>query len=142
MKDPILDSDASRNRISDLYFPINVVFVLRLPPAYQGAICWIWAKLASYSVNSGDDFFILLGDDVTIHDDDWQADVEEQFDLIAGKNSSLPYGCGCVAIRDAAFPNFPTFPVLHKFHLEAFGGDLFPFKLPEPARRSLPLRAL
>ena len=47
-------------------------------------------------VARGADLFVLLGDDVRMLSDDWQADVEANFAAIA-RERDLPYGCGCVA---------------------------------------------
>lgn len=77
---------------------------------------------------AGADVFVLLGDDVHVLDDAWQEDVEGCFASIA-KETGLPFGVGCVAMRDVTFPAFPTFPVVHASHLEIFGGRLFPDEL-------------
>jgi hypothetical protein len=61
----------------------------------------------------GDDFFILLGDDVEMLHGGWQSDVEERFVEIS-RERRLPYGCGCVALRDSSFEAFPTFPAVSK----------------------------
>jgi hypothetical protein len=34
----------------------------------------------------------------------------------------LPFGYGCVALNDSKNPGFPSFPVVHRRHVEAFGG--------------------
>jgi LPS sulfotransferase NodH len=125
MRDPVLDNDAARARIRAMLGALaGTDFAPPLPPAYQGAICWIWDLLAKRAVAAGADLFVLLGDDITMHDKAWQDDVERQFACIAAERG-LPFGCACVAIRDSAFANFPTFPVVHKAHLEIFE-DLFP----------------
>jgi len=108
----------------------------------------LWAALARRAVADGVELFILLGDDVTFVPEwcggdgggggreangwpaptstpCWQQDVEDQFAAIAAERG-LPYGFGIVAVRDAAFPVFPTFPVVHRLHLDIFGGALFP----------------
>lgn len=125
MRDPVFDNDDARARIRGMYIGLGGVdFVPSLPPAYQGAICWIWALLAKRAVDDGADLFVLLGDDIAMHDPAWQEDVEERFAEVATERG-LPFGCACVAIRDIANANFPTFPVMHRFHLDAFG-ELFP----------------
>jgi LPS sulfotransferase NodH len=125
LRDPVLDNDEARARLRALMSLLGEVdFAPSLPPAYQGAICWIWDLLAKRAVAAGADLFVLLGDDITMHHDDWQADVEQCF-AEAASERGMPFGCACVAIRDRAFPNFPTFPVLHRLHLDVFG-KLFP----------------
>lgn len=76
---------------------------------------------------AGAELFVLLGDDVIMHEHAWQQDVEEQFAaIVVRSDGKLPFGFGCVAIRDKSFPCFPTFPVIHRTHLEIFGSSLFP----------------
>lgn len=55
----------------------------------------------------------------------WKAEIEGRFTSIASTRG-LPLGCACVAFRDTSFPVFPTFPVIHKVHMEVFEGSLFP----------------
>jgi hypothetical protein len=74
--------------------------------------------------DEGADFFVLLGDDVELNSAGWKTEIESVFTKVAIERS-LPFGVGCVAFRDEAFCVFPTFPVLHRTHLEIFG-DLFP----------------
>ena len=127
LRDPVFDTIVARRRIESMLHPFDgVVFIEPLTPAYQGNLCWIWALMARRAVvEDGNDFFILLGDDVEMLHDDWQTDVEECFEDVATKRN-IPYGCACVALRDSTFECFPTFPVMHRFHLEAFRGELFP----------------
>ncbi len=46
----------------------------------------------------------------------WKQEIEGRFVALA-EERGLPLGCACVAFRDLAFPVFPTFPVMHKWHL-------------------------
>eukprot|EP00588_Corethron_pennatum_P030414 CAMPEP_0194311960 /NCGR_PEP_ID=MMETSP0171-20130528/8886_1 /TAXON_ID=218684 /ORGANISM="Corethron pennatum, Strain L29A3" /LENGTH=960 /DNA_ID=CAMNT_0039066277 /DNA_START=458 /DNA_END=3340 /DNA_ORIENTATION=- len=128
-RDPVLDSDAARKRIRELLTGLKVDICAPLPPAYQGAICWIWAMLASRAVDNDAEFFVLLGDDVYMHEEKsslgWQDEVETCFRNISAE-TGLPFGCGCVAIQDEAYQTFPTFPVMHRLHLDVFKGELFP----------------
>ena len=57
-----------------------------------------------------------------------KADVEALFERIS-RERRLPFGFGCVAIRDESFEVFPSFPVMHRKHLEVFGDELFPREL-------------
>ena len=126
LRDGVFDSEDARARIAARLRDLDaVVFIDPLPPAYQGNVCWIWSLMARTAAADGADHFVLLGDDVEMLSDGWLANVEEEFESVAIERG-LPYGCACVAIRDVSFPCFPTFPVVHKFHLEAAGGELFP----------------
>jgi LPS sulfotransferase NodH len=125
-RDPALDTDVAREKLLCLLSKLGGVdFGEPLVPAYKGAICWIWAELARRAKTDSCDLFILLGDDLEMHNDGWQIDVELQFAEIACERG-LPYGCAVVAVRDTSFPAFPTFPVFHKWHLDVFGDELFP----------------
>lgn len=123
--DPVYDCPAAHLRLHELFASLPVIIEKVLPPALQGKLCWIWARLASSAFQSGSDFFILLGDDVLLHSSSWQSEVEEHFAMISSERQ-LPFGVACVAVQDRTFPVFPTFPVMHRMHLEIFEGALFP----------------
>lgn len=57
----------------------------------------------------------------------WKPEIEGAFASLAAARR-LPHGAGVVAFRDAAFPAFPTFPVVHQYHLHVFG-ELLPPEL-------------
>ncbi|KAL1677899.1 glycosyltransferase family 2 protein [Schizophyllum commune] len=38
----------------------------------------------------------------------------------------VPHGFGCVAFKDKTFAGMPTFPVVHRKHLDMFGGEVIP----------------
>lgn len=125
-----------------------------LEPRLRGKICWIWSRLAREAVDEAQaDFVVLLGDDIELRSGGWKGAIERRFVrmhevcamasrcvalrdqpaiscnariVLSAQRSGLPFGAACVAFRDQAFPVFPTFPVLHRFHLEAFGGELLP----------------
>ncbi|KAJ1630663.1 hypothetical protein T492DRAFT_1116365 [Pavlovales sp. CCMP2436] len=111
MKDPVYDDPdgTACARIDALFGGLSVSF--------------------HYLSTGGANFFVLLGDDVHLFPNGgWQDDVEGCFAQVA-EHTGLPFGVACVAIRDSTFENFPTFPVLHKSHLDIFGGHLFPNEL-------------
>lgn len=120
MRDPVYDNDQARDRLRVLVTDIKVVFTSSLLPMFQGQLCWIWSLLAKNAVAHGADLFVLLGDDLQMLDNDWQSNIEQEFENIATERN-LPYGCACVALQDISFECFPTFPVLHRFHLDVFG---------------------
>ena len=124
VRDPVIDCPDGLARIMSLFAGIRLRLT-SLPPAFEGKICWIWAKLAADSVAAGADLFVLLGDDVHLEKDTWQAEVETAFTDVA-QECRLPYGCACIAIQDESYPAFPTFPVIHRLHLEVFNSKLFP----------------
>ena len=94
----------------------------------KGAICKIWNHLAVIAFEDhGADFTCLLGDDVILLSTGWQAIIEGEFHSVA-QARGLPYGAACVAFEDITFKGFPTFPVIHRWHFEALGGQLLPYQ--------------
>lgn len=76
------------------------------------------------------DYFLLLGDDVEVHTSDWlgvidRAYHEQHARLNSSQKDAFPFGFGCLTFDDRACPRFPTFPVLHRTHLDIFP-DVFP----------------
>ena len=82
-----------------------------------GRVCRIWNYLGAHAQNN---FIVLLGDDIVLEDKGWQSTVMKRF-LELSQRQSLPFGAACVALYDESFPGFPTFPVVHRWHVEAFG---------------------
>ncbi|KAF9003128.1 hypothetical protein BDZ89DRAFT_1049996 [Hymenopellis radicata] len=64
-------------------------------------------------------------DDVELLSDGWMSTVHERFQQISNQTGA-PLGFGCVAFEDVTFPGMPTFPVVHRTHLDMFGGDVIP----------------
>lgn len=54
----------------------------------------------------------------------WQECVACKFQDISN-TTGLPLGAACVAVKGMSFPGFPTFPVVHRWHMKHFG-DLLP----------------
>jgi hypothetical protein len=94
-----------------------------LPP---GSVCAIWRGLAKTAFEESQAvLFVFLGDDVTIHTDQWGIALWSTFQRVAA-HTGAPLGFACVAMEDESFVGFPTFPVLHRLHLEIFEGAMFP----------------
>jgi hypothetical protein len=116
--DIVFRGQDARDRIQEI-IPCEVVFVDIIPDMY-GHVCKIWNYLAS---KANYDFIVLLGDDVKLLDSGWQEHIVSRFQSIA-EEEGLPFGAACVAMNDLSFPGFPTFPVLHRWHMQAFGSLL------------------
>jgi hypothetical protein len=99
-----------------------------LKSRFRGKLCFIWNELAKQACREGCDFFVLVGDDILFETKGWKTEIEGHFELISRENQ-LPYGFGCVSFRDNAFRVFPTFPVMHRLHMEIFQDELFPQNL-------------
>jgi len=131
----VFDTKQARKRIERM-LPCTVRFV-SIHQMMFGKVCRIWSHLGGQAKH---DFIISLGDDIKLLDKGWKQDVEQRFVDMQYKNSKLPFGAACVAFNDVSFPGFPTFPVVHRFHLNTFktllprhfvdqGGDPFLYNL-------------
>ena len=70
--------------------------------------------------NKENEYFVLWGDDIITENDNWLPCIKEKFNLF--KEQNIPYGYGCVALNDIKNPGFPSFPVVHRNHIELFNG--------------------
>ncbi|CAB9513560.1 3-beta hydroxysteroid dehydrogenase/isomerase family [Seminavis robusta] len=116
--DNVFHGEASRSRIREM-IPCSVRF-FDIQQRMYGKVCKIWNYLGMQAQN---DFVILLGDDIVLKDECWQSKVFAKFHDIA-RRTKLPFGAACVALNDESFPGFPTFPVVHRWHIRAFGSLL------------------
>lgn len=116
--DTVFQNDLARERIRQL-LPCKARFV-KIQPDLYGHICKIWNLLARECKH---DFIVLMGDDVRLLDAAWQQTIVSAFRKISRENN-LPYGAACVAMNDLTFPGFPTFPVVHRWHVQHFGSLL------------------
>ena len=118
MGDILYDTTAGNDLIRSIFSTFKVS--IRVISGLEGRVCRIWNVLADYAYSAGADFTVLLGDDVTLQTPGWKAGIESNFEAVS-KERSLPYGAACVAFKDSSFPGFPTFPVIHRFHMDVFG---------------------
>jgi len=91
----------------------------------KGHVCAHWRDCAQRAFKDGCDYFILLGDDVTLKDEGWMRKIQEEFKRFENEKG-VPFGFGCVVFTDTTFPGMPTFPVVHRTHMEIFGGLVVP----------------
>ncbi|CAE8681191.1 unnamed protein product [Polarella glacialis] len=124
--DTVYDTPKAKERLRGMFGDVGLPVEFHMFTAgYRGRLCWIWDRMAQAAVNKhAADFFVLFGDDIELRTEGWKQEIEQQFVAIS-KRYNLPFGIACVAFRDEAFPVFPTFPVLHRLHLEIFK-RLFP----------------
>lgn len=99
-----------------------VTLKCRLP---RGRVCSLWRRCARVAWEQGCDYFVLLGDDVTLHSPRWMATIHSTF-LSMSEETGVPLGLGCVAFADTTFPGMPTFPVIHRTHMSIFDGQVVP----------------
>ncbi|KAI5829220.1 glycosyltransferase family 2 protein [Schizophyllum commune Tattone D] len=101
--------------------------IVTLPPSYvaRGRVCTLWRDCARRAYADACDYYILLGDDVELLSTGWMGSVHRAFaDLSTTRQ--VPHGFGCVAFKDKTFAGMPTFPVVHRKHLDMFGGEVIP----------------
>ena len=90
-------------------------------------ICKIWNRMACEAFNAGATWCVLLGDDVILESPDYYRRIYRCFMDIRQKfMCKVPLGFGCCYFNDKSFPNFPTFPVIGRVHLEIMDGELYP----------------
>ena len=87
-----------------------------------------WNRMAKLAFLKGGTFFVLLGDDIEMPTAElcWAKTIINEFEsMFQDKSLNLPCcGFGCVALSDAQAPGFPTFPIVHRSHIEALN-ELF-----------------
>ncbi|KAJ7505295.1 NAD-dependent epimerase/dehydratase [Mycena galericulata] len=83
----------------------------------RGHVCSLWRHLARKAWEEECTYFVLMGDDIVLED--------EAFGSVA-KDQGVPFGFGCVAFTDCTFEGMPTFPIVHRVHLDIFGGIVVP----------------
>lgn len=91
----------------------------------SGHVCAIWRQIAKRAWMDGCDYFVLMGDDVVLEDEGWMRDAHAQFAQLA-ERVGIPHGLGCVAFTDTTFPGMPTFPIVHRTHIDIFNGNVVP----------------
>ncbi|KAI0092492.1 NAD-dependent epimerase/dehydratase [Irpex rosettiformis] len=101
-----------------------VTLTCHLPP---GRVCSLWRECARRAWEDGCDYYVLMGDDVVLPHEaqGWQALTHGHFKQLAEKRG-VPHGFGCIAFTDLSFPGMPTFPIVHRTHMEVFGGQVIP----------------
>lgn len=104
--------------------------VTTLPPCAhpRGHVCALWREAARRAYEDKCDYYVLMGDDVVLQDANWMSCIHRTFTELSVQDHDLrlPHGVGCVAFTDTSFPGMPTFPVVHRTHLDIFHGEVVP----------------
>ena len=122
--DPLYDNEKGREELLKFFQKFSPSLErFELPP---GRICEIWRSLARSAYRKESiSMVVLLGDDLEIKTSNWGWKLWKGFeDLSAQQNT--PFGFGVIAFRDDNFVGFPTFPVVHRLHMDIFDGEIFP----------------
>ncbi|KAI0346951.1 glycosyltransferase family 2 protein [Trametopsis cervina] len=101
-----------------------VTLVCRFP---RGRICSLWRETARAAWKDGCDYFVLMGDDVSLPTGarNWMFRTHDAF-LQISRQRGVPAGFGCVSFTDISFPGMPTFPIIHRTHMDIFHGQVVP----------------
>jgi nucleoside-diphosphate-sugar epimerase/glycosyltransferase involved in cell wall biosynthesis len=101
-----------------------VTLTCRFP---RGRVCSLWRECAWRAWTDKCDYYVLMGDDVELPSEakEWQTLTQSTFVEIS-EERSVPFGFGCVAFTDVTFPGMPTFPIIHRTHLDIFHGQVVP----------------
>jgi glycosyltransferase involved in cell wall biosynthesis len=126
--DPLLDTD---DKPAEVFLKsldkCAVIFTEKFKREDPANICGIWTVLSRLAYETHKcDYYILLGDDVKIKCPNWFDEVNSEFQSLSCYIPKLPFGFGCVALVDIVAPGFPTFPIIHKTHMEIFSGQIIP----------------
>lgn len=111
------------NKLCNEYIKCKVI-VLKCNYA-AGSICAIWRDLASCAYRRNCTYLVLFGDDVVLKSERWMGYINQCFQDIH-ETRGMPFGVGCVSLYDETFPGMPTFPVVHRLHMEIFEGNILP----------------
>ncbi|KAH7320415.1 hypothetical protein B0J17DRAFT_723962 [Rhizoctonia solani] len=91
----------------------------------KGHVCALWRDTARLAYEHKCDYYVLMGDDIELLDEGWMRIIHEKFKTLSAKSGGPP-GFGCVAFTDITFPGMPTFPVIHRTHMDIFDGQVVP----------------
>ncbi|KAH9843784.1 NAD-dependent epimerase/dehydratase [Rhodofomes roseus] len=91
----------------------------------RGHVCALWRDCARAAWKDGADYMTLMGDDVILQDASWMSAAVDAFEQLSVEHG-VPLGFGCVAFMDTSFPGMPTFPVVHRMHMDIFKGEVIP----------------
>eukprot|EP00961_Rhodomonas_salina_P303503 3941265-Rhodomonas_salina.2 len=86
----------------------------------------VYNELVQTGLRDGKHFFVLLGDDVRLSNNSWFPALQERFKTLQSISCVDRFGFGVVAIHDTSAPGFPTFPVVHRTHIELMKGRFCP----------------
>lgn len=86
----------------------------------KGHLCSLWRECAKRAWKDGCQYLTLLGDDTELLDEGWMRQLKQEFSKLS-LVTAAPMGFGCVAFTDVSFPGMPTFPVIHRSHMDIFG---------------------
>ncbi|KAI0643639.1 NAD-dependent epimerase/dehydratase [Trametes meyenii] len=91
----------------------------------RGHVCALWRDCARRAYEDACDYYILMGDDVELQDPNWMSAIHGTF-VGFSTAEGVPQGIGCVAFTDTSFPGMPTFPAIHRTHMDIFSGEVIP----------------
>lgn len=125
--DPFLwESENRSDKAKDLLGDMGILDVTTVSCDYPaGHICSLWRECAKRAWKDGCDYLVLMGDDVTLEDEGWMCAAHEEFISMAADQKTLP-GFSCIAFTDTTFPGMPTFPIIHRTHMDIFFGEVVP----------------
>lgn len=121
----LLQENKARRVILDLGIPSTQIREIVNLDHPKGHVCALWRDCAREAYTDGCDYFVLMGDDVALLDEGWMRKCHSTF-VSLSESSGIPFGLACVAFTDVTFPGMPTFPIIHKSHMEVFGGQVVP----------------
>ena len=124
--DEYLLNDGNENKVERILREFDFTDIVSSVCDYpRGQVCSLWRHCARRAWEDGCDYSVLMGDDVMLEDEGWMRDAHTLF-LTISEEQHTPIGFGIVAFTDLTFPGMPTFPIVGRTHMEAFGGEVVP----------------
>jgi nucleoside-diphosphate-sugar epimerase len=124
--DFLWESVGGSNKAKDVLEQEGIINVVTLSCNYpKGHVCSLWRECARRAWQDDCQYYCLMGDDITLNDEGWMRAVHAEFMAIAA-DEEVPHGFGCVAFTDVSFPGMPTFPIVHRTHMDIFDGEVVP----------------
>jgi nucleoside-diphosphate-sugar epimerase/glycosyltransferase involved in cell wall biosynthesis len=122
----LLSATTGLNRAESILHEAGLIDVVTLECKHpRGHVCELWRDCAKQAWIDHCDYMSLMGEDVILKDEGWMRDIHTRFTDIATIRR-VPFGFGCVAFTDTSFPGMPTFPVVHRTHMDIFDGVVVP----------------
>ncbi|KAF8961160.1 NAD-dependent epimerase/dehydratase [Flammula alnicola] len=124
--DFLLVNEGGHNRAEQVLYEEGIFDIVSIRCSHpRGHVCNHWRDCARQAWRDGCDYLVLMGDDVVLEDEGWMRDADAEFNRLT-KKFDVPKGFGCVAFTDTSFPGMPTFPIIHRTHMDIFNGQVVP----------------
>ena len=121
---PGITGDHSVKTVEDVLLQDKVPEVITVVrDQFLGSSSKIWDHCAKKAFKDGCDFLALMRHDAELSNTGWMDTAYAHFEKFAA-SSGAPFGFGCVALCNNN--GLPTFPIVHRTHMEVFKKGILP----------------